>query len=164
MVGDVFKAQGKLDDALASYRDSLALRKRLAEADPSNTLWQNDLDSITDQMGALSYLFVLAGKFADALEASDEAISVAPQKIWIHTNRAHALMFLGRLEEARALYLKYGGTNNVQEEKSWETIILDDFTAIREADLTHPLMDEIAELFGKNVAEPATPQPEQAAR
>jgi hypothetical protein len=36
-------AQGKLDEALKSYRDSLAIAERLAAADPSNTRWQRDL-------------------------------------------------------------------------------------------------------------------------
>jgi hypothetical protein len=35
-VGDVLKAQGKLDEALKAYRDSLAIRERLAAADRSN--------------------------------------------------------------------------------------------------------------------------------
>ena len=36
-------AQGQLDDALAAYRASLAIRERLAAADPSNAGWQRDL-------------------------------------------------------------------------------------------------------------------------
>ena len=36
-IGDVLLAQGKLDEALKAYRDSLAIRERLAAADPSNT-------------------------------------------------------------------------------------------------------------------------------
>jgi tetratricopeptide (TPR) repeat protein len=34
-VGDVLKAQGKLDEALKAYRDSLAIAERLAAADRS---------------------------------------------------------------------------------------------------------------------------------
>jgi len=36
-------AQGKLEEALKAYRDSLAIRERLAAADRSNTEWQSDL-------------------------------------------------------------------------------------------------------------------------
>jgi tetratricopeptide (TPR) repeat protein len=39
----VLVAQGKLDEALAAFRDSLAIRERLAVADRSNTAWQRDL-------------------------------------------------------------------------------------------------------------------------
>jgi hypothetical protein len=36
-------------------------------------------------------------------------------------------MFLGRVEEARALYLKYRGQQNVFGKESWEAGILEDF-------------------------------------
>ncbi len=36
-------AQGNLPEALKSFRDSLAIRDRLAKADPGNAGWQRDL-------------------------------------------------------------------------------------------------------------------------
>jgi hypothetical protein len=56
-------------------------------------------------------------------------------------------MFLDRVDEARALYLKYRGTKNVVGEKSWEAAVLEDFAELRKAGLTHPLMDEIEKQF-----------------
>jgi tetratricopeptide (TPR) repeat protein len=163
-VGDVLIAQGKLAEALKAYRGSSTISKALLTKDGSNTLWLSDLDHSIAAIGGLGYRFVLAHEFKGSLEASDEAIGLASDQIWLHTNRAHALMFLGRTEEARALYLKYRGTENVQEVKSWENVILDDFAALREAKLTHPLMDEIAELFAADVTELDPEQPAQAAR
>ena len=65
-----------------------------------------------------------------------------------YSNRAHALMFLGRLNEARTLYLQYRGQTFAQQSgSSWETVILDDFAQLRKAGLTSPLMDEIQKLF-----------------
>jgi hypothetical protein len=49
-------AQGKLDEALKAYRDSLAIAERLAAADRSNTQWQRDL-------------YVSNGKVGDVLVA-----------------------------------------------------------------------------------------------
>jgi len=42
-VGDVLVAQGNLPGALASFKDSLAIRDRLAKADPNNAGWQRDV-------------------------------------------------------------------------------------------------------------------------
>ena len=42
-VGDVWKAQGNLPEALKSYRDSREISERLAKADPGNAGWQRDL-------------------------------------------------------------------------------------------------------------------------
>jgi hypothetical protein len=67
----------------------------------------------------------MARQFASALESAEQTISLAPGMIWLYSNRAHALMFLGRSDEARALYLQYR----------------------RKAGLTHPLMDEIEKRF-----------------
>jgi tetratricopeptide (TPR) repeat protein len=143
-VGDVFRAQNNLGEALKSYRDSLAI---LAAGDPRNLQRQRDLQSWAEKVGALAYLFVLARDFAKGLECVDQAISIAPEKIWLYANRAHTLMFLGRREEARALYLQYRGARTAYDDKSWETILFDDFAELRKSGLTSPLMDEIEKLL-----------------
>jgi hypothetical protein len=56
-------------------------------------------------------------------------------------------MFLDHAEEARALYLQYRGRKNVQDQKSWEALVLGQFAELRNAGLTHPLMDEIEKRF-----------------
>jgi tetratricopeptide (TPR) repeat protein len=97
--GDVLVAQGKLDEALKSYRDSLAIRERLVAADRSNAQWQNDLQFVIERIGSLSFDFLLAGDFAQAIAVTDEVIALAPEELWPYTNRAHALTFVGRIEE-----------------------------------------------------------------
>jgi hypothetical protein len=42
-LGDVLVSHGDLPGALQSYRDSLAIRERLAKADPGNAEWQFDV-------------------------------------------------------------------------------------------------------------------------
>jgi len=146
-VGDVLVAQGKLEEALKAYRDSLAIAERLAAADRSNPQWQRDLSISYDRVGVLAYGFVLARDFARALEVVDQTISLAPNNLWLYATRAHALMFLGRVDEARSLYLQYRAEKNVQRGKSWETVVLGDFNKLRQIGLTHPLMDEIETKF-----------------
>ena len=50
-VSDVLRAQGDLDGALAAYGESLELRQRLAETDPSNAIWQRDLSVSHSNVG-----------------------------------------------------------------------------------------------------------------
>ena len=139
-IGETLIALGKRDEALASYHRGHVIIKMLVARDASNADWLNDF-------GGLAYDFLLARDFAAALEAAEQTIAVAPELIFIYGNRAHALMFLGRVDEARALYLKYRGTKNVQDDKSWETVTLQDFAELRKAGLKHPLMDEIEKQF-----------------
>jgi tetratricopeptide (TPR) repeat protein len=146
-VGDVLKEQGDLAGALKSYRDSLTIMQRLVSIDGSNTQWRGDLKFVIGRIGGLAYRLVLARDFTGALAAADQAISLAPDEIWLHANRAHALMFVNRTEEARAAYLKYRGVKDVQHGKSWDAVILEDFADLRKNGLTDPLMDEIEKLF-----------------
>jgi hypothetical protein len=140
-------AQGDLAGALKSYRVSLAIRQRLVSIASSHVQWRNDLKSVIGRIGGLAYRFLLARDFTSTLAAADQAISLAPEEIWLYTNRAHALMFVGRTDEARAVYLKYRGVKDVQAGRSWDTVILDDFADLRKNGLTNPLMDEIEKLF-----------------
>ena len=56
-------------------------------------------------------------------------------------------MFLDRVDEARALYLKYRGQQKVSGDKPWEATILENFAEFRKTGLVHPLMDEIEAKF-----------------
>ena len=86
----------------------------------------------------------LVERFDEALAHAQRALALSPQQIWIATNRAHALMFLGRADEARAVYLEHRGKPIPEQgNKPWEQVILEDFTALREAGLDHPQMKEI---------------------
>jgi tetratricopeptide (TPR) repeat protein len=125
----------------------LSTAGRFTPASELKTRWEQDLDLSVNRIGSLAYGFLKNRKVSQALNAADLAISLAPDKIWINANRAHALMFLGRLQEAKAVYLRYRGAKNVQSDKDWDTVILDDFAELRKAGLAHPLMGEIERLF-----------------
>jgi tetratricopeptide (TPR) repeat protein len=146
-IGNVLSVQGKLAEALASYRDSIAIVTALIGQHGGNPDWQIDLRYSAEKLGGLAYSFVRARNFATALEVADQAIALAPDLIFVHANRAHALLFLGRVEEARALYLQYRGRKNVVDEKSWEAHVLEDFAGLRQSGLAHPLMHQIEKQF-----------------
>jgi len=145
-VGDVQVGQGDLAGAVESFRNGLAISEVLVAKDGSNVAWQKDLQFSIDRIGDMAFRFVLSGKFDEALRSVDQAISLAPDKVWLYANRAHALMFLGRDEEARTLYLRYRDETNVLG-KPWDAVILGDFAEIRKAGLMNPLIDEITKLF-----------------
>jgi len=56
---------------------------------------------------ALSYVNVCRGDFEGAIRAADETILFSTEaEPYVMTNKAHALMFLGKTEEAKALYAR----------------------------------------------------------
>ena len=66
-------AQGDLAGALASYRESLAVMRRLAEADPSNAGWQRDLSfSLT----RLAETYEQQGNRPAALALANEGLAI----------------------------------------------------------------------------------------
>ena len=72
----------------------------------------------------LSLQVYIRPKFRECAEASDLVISLAPDMIWLRTNRAHALMFLDRVDEARALYLRQRGEKNLRDGKPRRPLFL----------------------------------------
>ena len=68
-------------------------------------------------------------------------IKLLPSNLVPVTNQAHALMFLGRAAEAKAIYLAHKG--EPLQGKTWEKVISEDFAKLREAGITHPMMAEI---------------------
>ena len=146
-IGIVQQAQSDLGAALKPYQASLAIRERLISLDRSNGQWRADFLFTIGRIGGLVYRLVLARDFALALHAADQAIAGAPDEIWLYKNQAHALMFLGRLDEARVIYLKYRGQNIMQSRRTWETFVLADFAELKNAGLTNALMDEVEKLF-----------------
>ena len=52
-VGGVQVALGDLAGALVSYRESLAIRERLAKSDPGNAQWQFDLGISNERIGGV---------------------------------------------------------------------------------------------------------------
>jgi tetratricopeptide (TPR) repeat protein len=64
-VGGVLEAQGKLQEALDSYQQSLNIRRTLAEQDKSNAGWQRDLSVSLEKVGEV---LVAQGKLDEALK------------------------------------------------------------------------------------------------
>ncbi len=99
-------------------------------------------------LGSVSWYGLFCKKFSDSLRAAELALKAQPDALWIATNRAHALMFLGKADEARAAYLEHRGAPiPEQDNKKWEAVVLEDFAELEQHGLTNPLMAQIRKLF-----------------
>jgi tetratricopeptide (TPR) repeat protein len=72
-VGDVQVAQGDLAAALRSYRDSLAIRERLAQSDAGNAGWQRDLLVSYEEVGDVQ---VAQGDLAGAMRSYRDSLAI----------------------------------------------------------------------------------------
>src|SRR5262249_45039487 len=88
-------------------------------------------------LGGLAYYAVFARRYEEALAASERARKLAPNEIWIETNRAHALRLSGRRKEARKLYQTHRGKRLLASGAFWEDEIEDDFIKLTDAGMGH---------------------------
>ena len=100
-------------------------------------------------LNSVAWYALFAREFTKALTVADRAHALLPDDIEFEINRAHALMFLGRGEDCKALYLAYKGKPiSGPDGQLWERVIVEDFAEFRKAGLTHPMMAEIETELG----------------
>ena len=76
-------AQGELAATLTSYQAALAIRERLAKADPGNAGWQRDLAVLRNKIGDVK---VAQGELTAALTSYQAALVIA--EVWRKRTRA----------------------------------------------------------------------------
>lgn len=110
-LGNALVAKGKLPEALARYRASLAIRQRLTVADPRNVDWQF---SLADIYRAVGIVLATQGKSAEALDSYRASLTITerlaladPSKLPLkqdialdHFRIGDVLRQLGKLAEA----------------------------------------------------------------
>jgi len=141
-------AQGDRAGALTNWRKTLAIAETLAataeEAEGKNG---GKLGPQTaGALGNVAWHALFVREFQKALAAAERAHALAPEFVWIDSNRAHALMFLQRAREARVVYLVHKG--KISGGKRWEETIAGDFDRLRKSGLAHPMMAEIERTLG----------------
>jgi tetratricopeptide (TPR) repeat protein len=100
-------------------------------------------------LNGVAWRALFARSFAKALTFASRAHSLVPDNLTIETNRAHALMFLGRSKEAEAVYLaNKGKPAHGPGSEPWELVIASDFADLRKAGLSHSMMTEIEKRLG----------------
>jgi TPR repeat protein len=131
-------------ESAGRYTEALRLQEGLAaevEAAETEHAGKPGEDTASELL-TVAWYALFAGDYEKALTVAERAHRLSPDELAIETNRAHALMFLGHQEEAKALYLAYKGKLDT-DGASWESMIADDFAAFRKAGLTHPMMADI---------------------
>src|SRR5262249_1715448 len=95
----------------------------------------------------LAGLALLAGEPDKAMAACERSLALYPGDLLAEMNRAHALMYLGRGAEARAIYEAHQA-DLFPDHKAVPQEVADDFAELRKAGREHPLMAEIEAALG----------------
>ena len=124
--GAVLILDERWDEALADYRAAEAL-------DPNHP-------------GLASYfaeLYLYSGRPGDALIAAQRGLEREPNSVMHRINLAHALLFTGKLDSAKAEYKAIESRISPGEHVSGAAIVLNDFALMREAGMVCDGMDEV---------------------
>jgi tetratricopeptide (TPR) repeat protein/CHAT domain-containing protein len=103
----------------------------------------------TSTLVGLSWHALFARAYAEALAASERALALSPDLFIADTNRAHALLLLGRTAEAEKLYLRHRGKRVAPPaDKTWEDVVIEDFDALRGAGFDHKAFPKTTKALG----------------
>lgn len=137
-------SRGEYTKALAKQRAVVAAIEKAEIAD-TGTPGARTADALVN----VSWYALFARAYSDALTASERAHKLSPGNLAAETNRAHALLFVGRVGEARKLYLAHKGKKLGQgTDVIWEETIADDFDALQAAGIKHAAFSEIIAALG----------------
>jgi TPR repeat protein len=133
------------------YAEALKLQEALAvKVEEAETTREGKPGKGTaEALYGVAWHALFAREFMKAFTAANRVHAILPDDRTFEVNRAHALMFLKRGKEAKALYLAHKGKPMSEEDASlWEHVIAEDFAEFRKAGLTRPLMAEIEKELG----------------
>jgi len=134
----------RADEAQAEGRDSM----QFVEANCAALAKSDNADgkaTLAQFWGGLGYSFTMAGADALALTCDENALSIDSSQAWIKVNVAHALLFTGRVEEAKRLYNEIKSLQ--WNDRALIEDIRGDFKELRSLGRDHPAMDSILSML-----------------
>jgi tetratricopeptide (TPR) repeat protein len=120
-------ATGRYDEALLRVREvsSEAERAEKAKTGKPGTLTSRALANE-------AWYAVLANDGASAFSAASRALELNPKLLAASANKAHALLLLGRIDDAKRMYLEHKGRPGpIINGKTWDELIAADFATMR---------------------------------
>ena len=123
-----------LNNALAAHKDALTVYAKGNHP-------QQKLETLVD----ISWCQLLMRDFAGTIATAKEC-AASPADLDLEVNSAHALLFLGRVDEATTIYKKHVGEK--AGNRVWENIVREDFHEMETHGLTHPGFQRIREMLG----------------
>jgi tetratricopeptide (TPR) repeat protein len=131
------------------WKDAAAAQQKLVESTLAEKMDDKKRrEKLRGEYLNFSWYQLMAREFQAALASTEAGRKLDESYLPMETNRAHALMFLGRTQEAEALYLKYRGQKiSPGSDKTWNQAILEDFVALEGEGLKSPEIARVQKLL-----------------
>jgi len=138
-----FRLYKKYDKSLQYAEKGFAIGEELQEKFKRT-------DRLAKAYERFSEIQLIKCQFKEAINSAQKGIEIDHEKKFIDVNEvnlAHAYLLSDRFEEAKAIYFKYKGKQNDDENQLWEKSILESFTFFRKNGLIHSKMLDIEEIL-----------------
>lgn len=135
---------GDAGAALSAASKALTILRQLYTAAPGAAT-KSELVGV---LGDTSYVLLLDRRAQEALDRAEEALKLDPHAIVIQTNRVDALLFLGRFDEAKAIYLRYRDLRST-DSRTFAAHVRDDFSRFRSFGIEIPDRKRIEALLSQ---------------
>jgi len=148
---ETLRQQINQSDQAGKYAEALALQRKLAaEIEKADTANVGKPGAKTASgLADIAWFALLAHNFKESLAAGNRAHALAPGNLFIESNRAHALLFLGHVREARAIYLAYKNKPmSMTSTYIWQDGIAGDVDAFKKAGLEYVAVAKIVRELG----------------
>lgn len=135
-------AAGDMQGALAVYR------RRLKQIEPKGAMERctpqerDDRHEAIRALADIAFRFIRDGKIEAALVLCEEGLAIIPNAHWPSLRSAHALMLLDKPDQAEPIYQRHL-TGKATPERTWASVLREEFQMLREAGLDRPLMRKI---------------------
>lgn len=147
-VASAFAALGELDKAVSIQREAVSAIRQIYVTHPAAVTAR---DELARTLGELSWVLLLSDRPLEALDSTQEALALNPDLLFVRTNRAHALLLLGRFDEAYALYSELKDKPR-SDGKTFASVVRDDFAELRKRGIDPPAMARIEALLAAGSA------------
>jgi thioredoxin-like negative regulator of GroEL len=106
---------------------------------------KKDTTDLSNEYGSLAWYQLFAKQFAEAEQSARHGLALDASQEWINTNLASALLFQGKWEAAKAIYmlLKDKPFNNA----TFKQAFLEDLEAFEKVGITHADVTKIRALL-----------------
>lgn len=143
-VSDVAAARDSYEELfLAGQRWADVVRRQFAAAEKEDA--RKDLVQV---LGTTSWHALLGNRPKEAAQLAEEALKLDSSQPWIRVNLGHAYLFLGRIEEAKAIYLAVKDLKRNDAGRMYSDEIRDDFSLFRRLQFTLAELSRIERELG----------------
>lgn len=135
-------AENDFQQRVLRQEEVTKLFQQIAETLPTDKELTN---LIAQEHGSLAWYQLFNRQFTEAENSARQGLRLDPSEEWINTNLALALLYQGKLEDAKAIYLQF--KDQTYGEATYQEVFLEDLNALENEGITHPEVATIRALL-----------------